>query len=525
MATATSLAASASNRTAYVSRLRRAFLLRAHPDRFRSHSQSLRKGQAKLIQALSERLVASDFIAYTSSRELSPTEPTNQTVKTWETHAYYLEGKDGSLNQYNLSLNQTAGDVLTSMCQALQSSGLSNIPLPPSPPQHDPSSQDRASLELLDRLSKGNNASMWKGLHHFQQNGGNFNPSSSSSGIDRSFDVNTKKGKDLMGFLQSLNKNDIAQRKADRIDASAAALVARQAYKFQAIDGTGLGWSSRSLAQCLTSLTNAHDEHHTKFQVESFYPLRLILRNDESPLHKLDVFGGTIRLNPGSTQSQWLETLLLVTEESLEVLGETRDALQTYLARVQNSLNVQIRKGHSCSSREYHLLLQHLSCAMVVDCGEVEDGASSKALAMDRITIVVETAQSCRQPLVTNEGHVRVSAGMLLSTIIFAASDCRAEAVQKMREEEEKQEKSKELIALVKLELGLSHVYKGRLLTITSDRFLGCLESLLSMDRTVRDDLREYTEGQMLGITGEGRSCHLGDDGSIIIPWDWNRTP
>lgn len=42
-------------RTAYISHLRRAFLLRAHPDRFRSQPDSVRKIQAEAIQAFQVR--------------------------------------------------------------------------------------------------------------------------------------------------------------------------------------------------------------------------------------------------------------------------------------------------------------------------------------------------------------------------------------------------------------------------------------------------------------------------------------
>lgn len=328
-----------------------------------------------------------------------------------------------------------------------------------------------------------------------------------------------------MAFLKNLDQKEISQRKSDRLDASAAALVARQAYKFQAIDGTSLGWSSRSLARCITTLTKTYDSHHQKFWVQSFYPLRLVLSNDES-LNKLDLFGGTIMLNPGSTQLQWLETLMEVTGESLELLADNRRRLQEMINRVENLLNVRIRKGYSCSSREYHLFLQQLSSAMVDRDLSEEDGDrnTTKALVMDRITITVETAQTCRQPLVTTEGHVQVAAGMPVGTIISAASNCRTEAAKRVREEIKTREDAKELVALVKLELGLTHVYKGRLSTITSNRFLGCLKSILGVDEATRTKMRELMAGQVLGIAGEGRSCHLGDDGSIIIPWNWNRS-
>mmetsp|Transcript_12712 Transcript_12712/g.24051 ORF Transcript_12712/g.24051 Transcript_12712/m.24051 type:complete len:81 (-) Transcript_12712:20-262(-) len=58
---------SAATRSGYVSRLRRAFLLRVHPDRFRAQPASVRKDQATLVQALSDRMAESDFLALTAS--------------------------------------------------------------------------------------------------------------------------------------------------------------------------------------------------------------------------------------------------------------------------------------------------------------------------------------------------------------------------------------------------------------------------------------------------------------------------
>ena len=42
----------APSKSVYVSHLRRAFLLRAHPDRFRKHSHEIVKDQASIVQAL-----------------------------------------------------------------------------------------------------------------------------------------------------------------------------------------------------------------------------------------------------------------------------------------------------------------------------------------------------------------------------------------------------------------------------------------------------------------------------------------
>ena len=47
----------------YVSRLRRAFFLRVHPDRFRAHDAAVRQQQARLVQALNDRMSWSDFLS------------------------------------------------------------------------------------------------------------------------------------------------------------------------------------------------------------------------------------------------------------------------------------------------------------------------------------------------------------------------------------------------------------------------------------------------------------------------------
>jgi hypothetical protein len=52
----------------YISRLRRAFLLRVHPDRFRNQSDRVRKEQATLVQVLSDRLGEVDFVEFAAQR-------------------------------------------------------------------------------------------------------------------------------------------------------------------------------------------------------------------------------------------------------------------------------------------------------------------------------------------------------------------------------------------------------------------------------------------------------------------------
>ena len=52
------------NTSRYISRLRRAFLLRVHPDRVRAQSEHVRREQAVLVQMLSDRLGEQDFLEF-----------------------------------------------------------------------------------------------------------------------------------------------------------------------------------------------------------------------------------------------------------------------------------------------------------------------------------------------------------------------------------------------------------------------------------------------------------------------------
>ena len=342
---------------------------------------------------------------------------------------------------------------------------------------------------------------------------------SGSFGINASFDVNTRKGRDLMHFLSNLDNDDIEKRKTSRIDASAAALVARQAYKFQAIDGTGLGWSSASLAKCLISLTKLYDEHHLKFKVDSFYPLRLVLSNAEGQ-DKVDLFGGVIMLNPGSTQIQWLDTLMSVSEQSIKQLETNRSTVLEKQTYIQNALNIRLKKGYSCTSREYYDFLNDMSSVML-SMHEEGDTSSSTALTPERIQVVLETAQACRRVTLTNSGEIRVSTGMTIDSIISSIRSRRQEAREKVDEEALKKKRAKELVAMIQYDLGMSQIFKARLSTITSDQYLSSLTALLNLPYETKTELKERVAGNNLGITGSGRSCHLGDDGSIIIPFDW----
>ena len=51
---------------------------------------------------------------------------------------------------------------------------------------------------------------------------------------------------------------------------------------------------------------------------------------------------------------------------------------------------------------------------------------------------------------------------------------------------------------------------------VTSDQMSECLLTLLNHPE--KEVLRGHFAGQSIGVAGRGQLCHLGDDGSIVIP-------
>ena len=502
----TELAGLAAKRINYVKYIRRAFLLRAHPDRFRSYPASLRKVQAEAIQSFQERISSADFSLYKSPQS-SGGQRQHPSNHGWEKLTFHLEKKDGSLEKYIMQLDRDAEQILDGISSALKSTGMSVMKAPP--PLQQTSGQTSEAGSYIVNME----------MNRFHSN---FRPATANEfqdgRINNVFDVNTRKGRDFMNFLQNLDIKEIERRKARRIDASAAALVARQLYKFQSIDGTGLGWSSDSLAKFLTMLSKLYDEHHSKFKIDSFYPFRLILSNDEFQ-EKVDVFGGTIMLNPGSTHVQNLESLMSINESSLKTLEMNRNILLNCQDAVQNALDIKIKKGHSCPAREYHEFMTELS-SFLDSYSMEEDDTTGNAVALKRIQVIVETAYACRRASVTNLGEIRLSKGITHESILKSIRSLRRDARKKVDEEDRKAKRGKELASLVQYNLGASRIFKGRI-SVTSDQYLDSLTALLNLPEDISFQAKQCVEGNTIGITGSGRSCHLGDDGSILIPHDW----
>ena len=434
-----------------------------------------------MIQALSDRMNAKDFQDYTSNL------PSKASVfpLSKKSIPYVLEKRDGSLIQQHLQLDDSVENVLKSLSRALEMSGAASLPPPPTPPSQ------------ADQVSAAGDT------RHFAQ------ASNNGEEIDHQFDVNTMKGRDLYSFLKSISGKQINERRASRMDAAAAALVARRLYSFQAIDGISMGWSSASFAILLRSLIQLHEEHSTRFHVNSFYPLRLVFSPDDYR-SSFDVYSGNLYLRPASTQLQWLEALQEVTQGRLDEFQENRLLLQEHTSFLQNTLNVKMAKGHSCSSMEYHVFLKRMA-----DMASCEGSVESTALEKERLRVVVESPAACRRGRITREGTIRVHSNMSQRELQDAILRLSEAARDRLLLEREEEERCKEAISQVQWALGLQKVYRTGV--VRHEEFVDALARMI--EETER--LRRGLSGCSLGISGSGHFCHLADDGSLIIPHDW----
>jgi Domain of unknown function (DUF4461) len=472
------------SRSVYVSRLRRAFLLRAHPDRFRSFESEVRQQQETLVKAISNRMCQPDFLAFTHGESSSDA----YYPKDEEMLHFSLIRKDGSLLHQTLDLNQPVEDVLHNIASALTLTGAVSMPPPPSAPKE---------TTLSDHPQYG--------IHWATQ--------SSSTGVDRRYDIHSIRGRDLLSFLQHLDMDQVRSRRSHRLDVTAAALVVRQRFGFSAVDGTGLGWSSASLAILLRSLSAFHIEHCKKL-IPTFYPFRLVWSSGDYD-DPLDVYGGILYLNPASTPIQWLQQLLIVTDSKLA----EHKLHQAYLAHntniIASHLGVKIVKGHSCESQHYHELVGRLAHFL----GDPSHNPfTSSAVALEQVHIKAESAETCRRPIVTKEGNIRVGTNMSTESIILGISRHAPDARKRLRDSRASRESCKAIIDRAYSELGLERVIPVKPVII--EDMTGALQRLLQLSD--RDLLRKSLTGNILAIASTGQFCHVGDDGSFVIPLDWH---
>jgi len=502
---------SAATRSGYVSRLRRAFLLRVHPDRFRAQPASVRKDQATLVQALSDRMAESDFLALTASTSLHRSE---SPLKPYQSHQFLVELKNGEFQKNSIQLNSSPHNILESMASSIDFT-------PPPPPV----------AETAESLQRNN----YHGTGSFQRavDSNDVFGNASRNDVDHLIwtagwgahalnrrQRQQKLDRNLLHFLRNMNPNEIKERKLNRIGASAAALVARRAFQFSAVDGTGLGWSSESLKICLDRLTSLYDEHKSKFRTDNFYPFRLVLSSDEFNL-KIDLYGGVIMLNPAATSLQWLDTLASVTDDSKRVLKHNRQILERNLATVEDALGVKVKKGYSCGSREYHHCMERLANEQsAVDSERSDESSLSVAL---NATVVIETEQACRRGKLRNDGNFEVGAGMGLHQIRTVFNRYANRSSELILEQKKERDESEAFADRATYEFGLQRVYKVSTAPMVSyEEMSQALVHLLNKDEAEKSAIRNLLVGQTVGITGRGQTCHVADDGSVVVPYNFS---
>lgn len=511
-------------RSVYLARLRRAFLLRVHPDRFQC--ASIRTGQAALVKALSSRLSQADFTAWqhhgSSSPSYAATSNNNKNTRKnsrpssteEKPFSYVLEQRDGAFLETSLSLNESVEAILNSMASALRQVGASSsIPdeseALSSPQQHQQQQQQpetgKFSADPYPSASTPGTAS--------------------TTTIDHQFDIHSQEGRNLLHFLTSYDSDEIQQRKASRMDAQAAALAVRRLYGFQAVDATSLGWSSAWVANLLRRLIALHREHAaSNFSVETFYPVRLQFTNAAAQTaaeHHLDVVGGVLYLSPATTSIQWLESLQLVTVDKLEEIHSYQRQLLEYTKDLKSALGVKLKKGHSCSNAEYFCFLQELHQSIITRHSHNNTNDSScNQLATEMTTAAVEAPQVCRRPKVTADGSIRLGAGMTPEKVVTAISRLGPLARDKHAKHRGQLERCKEAIHQAQWQLGVQKVTRSR---VSHDEFLSCLGRLLAASQQVDASslLQMRLGGNSLSIAGTGHFCHLADDGSLVIPHNW----
>jgi len=563
-------------RSSYVSNLRRAFLLRAHPDRFRRHSQTIRKAQGDLISSISERLSKPDFLSYTSAAH-----PTATEIQSWENAAftiantgvghtrglggkekkgarvvrYHLERKDGTLLKRSIDLDGSVLNVLDCIDDDLKALGVATPPrpiLPAAAPEDNHRTQhERYSWDQYQHQHP----------HHKDSNG------TAPKGINHRYDVISRQGRNLTHFLSHLDPSDVLTAKSQRLDASAAALVARRTYGFQSIDGTRMGWSSASLTKLLQTLTSLHDDHSHTFLVSSFYPFRLLFSPEDSftltGSERIDVFGGTICLNPTWTPTQWLDVLQAVTPDSMTMLKRNQRLLSRGLETLHSDEsgwlppNTRIIRGYSCSSAEYHgCVLRMVSYLHLLESDGHDVGlirnrdthvvpvvtVTTPTTEDITIPIVIESPQSCRRAVVTSQGSIRVGSGMDAHDIGSGVAQRYNQAATAKRDETHKLDQVSLLFASVQNRFRLTRIRKMEHSIVTTDQIRDCLNRLLELGdihqhenehenvwgsnpgvrpETTKQRILGRLAGHSVRITSTGNFCHLGDDGSIVIPWDW----
>jgi hypothetical protein len=407
---------------------------------------------------------------------------------------------DGSISQLSIQLqNRNPYQILCAMAQSI------NFPLPPPPLPSSPqeSEEEDTSLSIDESIT-------YNAYTYTKDNNSNKSPSSLNRNL-------------LYFITKNINLlDDIKQRKLSRINANAAALVTRRIYKFSAIDGTKLKWSSASLVICLRRLIALHEEHGSKLHVKSFYPFRLVFSSDEYH-NNINLYAGTIKLNPAATSLQWLGVLTTITEDSIRTLQEKQSILKHNMLDVEQALRVRLVQGHTCASEDYYHYIEQLATDIrqsSIATNEIMDRSKNSKLIRSNtsITLVIESNHECRHGTLRKDGRLVIGTMVKLHEVQCTINKYASRSNDYIHIENEKQLLFQQLVHRVMYDYGVSKINKVSSTVITIDDMCSCLVTLLCKEEDEKIVLRKYLTGQSIGIAGCGQLCHLGDDGSIVLP-------
>lgn len=464
------------SRAAYLSRLRRAFLVRAHPDRLHSfHDSDVRSRQASAVQAIIQRLQESDVSAWQQSAGCG-TLPRKVNFQTVRCLVIPLGQKKGNAQTAKLRLGGTVDEVLADIAMAVRQSGAADIPLP--------------TLSTPLNQTTNQTTSQIYGKNHK-------NPPK-------------LQGRVLKDFLSSIELSTIDDRKLARVEAHAAAASVRNAFGFAMVDATKIGWSSKSVAVLLRRLLSLHVEFSAQIR-PSFYPWKLSYSSSVIEDGAIDEYGGKILLNPAATNVQWLQGLQSVTDATNTRMLQIREDIEKWRKALQEQQGMRLMKGFTCSSQDYYCFLKRL---MESRDTATEEIPSSNLPRINSIDAVVEDMLVCVKPEVTNAGSIMLGSSMNAS-VCKAAFD-RLSSIASDRRSLFKEERilTKTMAHQAQNVLGLERIS-------FDERTLSHEDFRKSVGRLIAASNQFEIASHLLNIIATDRFCYIGDDGALAIPHNW----
>jgi hypothetical protein len=185
------------------------------------------------------------------------------------------------------------------------------------------------------------------------------------------------------------------------------------------------------------------------------------------------------------------------------------------ISEVKNALGLSVVKGHTCDPEEFHRCIDQLGFE---SHGNSDNGDGKALISVSKQNVVViESNQDCRQSKLRKDGSIAIGAGMNLNEIRTTIASLARRSNQNIRIEVENRRRFLASADQFMYEFGVEKVSKVSSM-VTYEQMSECLSVLLNKDEASKDMLRGHLAGQSIGIAGDGHLCHLGDDGSIIIP-------